>query len=146
METTQLTERVTRAISIATGAVAADPSERGHTITGAKKDLNCKGRGDEWYRMVLRNGRWQYVSDDRLPSGSFRASDRRASVSGDVYVGEIVVRHPRGGRVESAWLVCDPGEDGKVLVGCGWGIRRDGQASVRLPDGQEVVVEDPRKK
>jgi hypothetical protein len=68
-----------------------DEFAAGVSITGAKKDLNCKGRGPQWYRMVWRPGSWQYVSSDRLPAGNFLASDRRASVSGEVYHGEIVV-------------------------------------------------------
>jgi hypothetical protein len=138
--------RVQAACDVAAGKTPADPAEAGRPITGAKKDLNSKGRGDQWYRMVYRGGAWRYVSNDRLPNGSFLASDRRASVSGEVFVGEIVVQHDRGGPVDAAWIVCPPSADGKVLVRVEFARRRDGSLGITLPDGSELVLPDPRGK
>ena len=143
---TQTDSRVTRATDIATGRTQPDPTGTGWTIVGAKKDLNCRGNGPEWYRLVLRDGRWEYVSTDRLPSGSFRASDRRATVCGGVYAGEIVAQHPRGGSVDSVSLVCEPDAEGCALVPCTFAARRDGLLAVTLPDGTVIAVENPRKR
>lgn len=132
----------TRAIAIATGKVQPDPEQLGTNIIGAKKDLNCQGKGPEWYRLVYRLGEWRYVSDERLPSGNFRASDRRAEVRGVVYPGEIVAQHPRGGRVDEMFLV----EDDGGLRGLAWAVRRDGALCCTMTNGEFVVVPDPRKR
>ena len=140
----QISDRVQSACDIATGRSPADAGATGTTITGSKKDLNAKGNGPEWHRMVYR-GSWRYVSDDRLPSGRYLASDRRASTSGEVYPGEIVVQHDRGSQVDSAWLACAPNSEGKSLVTCSFERQRDGQLKFSLPDGSEVVLPDPRR-
>lgn len=141
--TPKLPERFQIACDVATGKVPADPDAEGTSITGAKKDLNSKGRGPIWYRMVYRGG-WQYVSSDRLPNGSFLAADRRATVYGDVYLGEIVVSHHRGAEVDEAWLVVGPDSEGKVLKSITFSKRRDGQMKFVLPDDSEVVLPNPR--
>lgn len=143
--TSVLETRIQVACDIATGRIPADPADAGKKVIGAKKDLNCKGRGPQWYRMVYRNA-WQYVSSDRLPSGNFLAADRRATVYGIVYPGEIVVSHDRGKPVDCAWLVCPPDAYGKVMVDIGCPAkRRDGQLYFTLPDGSVVVLPDPCK-
>lgn len=141
-----LEDRLKVACDIVCGRAAADPSEEGKVITGAKKDLNAKGKGPEWYRMVWRSGCWQYVSSDRLPSGNFRASDRRASVSGPVYTGEIVAGHDRGGQIDIAWVICPPDADGKVMVSIEFKKRRDGQLEFSLPSGDKILTPNPRAK
>lgn len=133
------------ACDIAAGRTPAGHNASGKSIVGAKKDLNSKGRGLEWYRMVYRGG-WQYVSDEWLPSGSFRASDRRAEIYGDVYPGEIVVAHDRGKPVDLAWLARTPSEASSGLIKINFRSRRDGQLVFTLPDGSEVVLPNPRKK
>lgn len=138
--------RIQSACDIAIGRTPADDAEAGTRIVGAKKDLNAKGRGPQWYRMVYRAGQWQYVSADRLPSGTFLAADRRAEVYGEVYPGEIVVQHDRGAAVDLAWLAAAPNAEGKCLVKIGFARRRDGKLSFALPDGSEVVLPDPRAK
>jgi hypothetical protein len=133
------------ACDVATGRVLADPTTIGTSIVGAKKDLNSKGRGEHWYRMVHRHG-WRYVSDDRLPSASFRAAERRCEVYGDVYPGEIVVSHDRGQSIDCAWLVRAPDSAGKVLVRIEFSSRRDGNLVFTLPDASEVVLSNPRSR
>lgn len=142
-----LEARIQEACDLAAGRTPADPSAEGHRIIGAEKDLNCKGRGPQYYRMVYRDGSWQYVSDDRLPSGAFRASDRRAKVFGVVFVGEIVASHDRGAQIGVAYLVVSPNpEEGGVLQKIGIKARRDGQLAFTLPDGSEIVTPNPRKR
>lgn len=134
------------ACDIATGKRQPDPSEAPYNVVGAKKDLNCNGRGPEWYRMVWRNGDWQYVSNDRLPRGSFRAADRRASVRGDVYTGEIVAKHDRGSPVSEIHLVsAEPDAEGLRFVECAFTKRRDGNLGIILPDGSVLTLPNPRK-
>ena len=147
-ETSPATEpHIQTACDIATGKTQSDPSEQGTSILGAKKDLNSKGRGDHWYRMVYRNGSWQYVSTDRLPSGQFLASDRKATVHGDVYIGEIVVQHDRGGPVDTAWIITAPDPTTKaVKVDVTFTKRRDGNVGITLPDGSKLVLSNPRPK
>lgn len=142
-EVVTISGRVQSACDIATGRSPADDAATGTRIIGAKKDLNCKGRGPQWYRMVYRRS-WQYVASERLPSGSFLASERRSEVHGNVYPGEIVVSHDRGRPVDAAWLVLTPDSDGKVLRKIEFASRRDGQLAFRLPDGSEVVLPNPR--
>lgn len=141
----EIEERVRRACDIAAGRAAADPAAPGKTICGAKKDLNCKGEGPEWYLMVWR-GAWRYVSDGHLPRGTYLAADRRAATYGKVYPGEIVACHDRGGPLKTPRLICEPNEDGKVMVKCDFVKRRDGSLAFTLPDGSEVVLPDPRSK
>lgn len=138
-----ISDSVRKACDIATGKTPADPSETGRSIFGAKKDLNSKGRGEHWYRMVYRSGGWEYVSDDRLPSGSFLASDRRCDASGDVYAGEIVIQHDRGGPVDVAYLVISPDEKMRKI---NFVKQRDGQLRFELPDGSEIILPNPRAK
>lgn len=140
--TTTTTDRVQRAADIATGRVPAASDSVGHKVTGAKKDLSCSGSGPQWFRMVYR-GAWRYVSDQRLPNGR-RSSERRCSVHGEVFEGELVVNHDRGKPVDSAWLVCEPDDEGKVLVPVEFTKRRDGQLSFTLPTGDVVVLPNPR--
>ena len=141
-----ISARIQAACDLATGRRPTDDAIVGTRITGAKKDLNAKGRGPQWYRMVYRNRSWQYVSSERLPSGNFLAADRRAEVYGEVYPGEIVVQHERGGPVDGAWLVASPNTEGKCLIKITFRKRRDGNMTFILPDDSEVVLSDPRAK
>lgn len=137
--------RLQAACDVAAGRVQPDDAASGTSIIGAKKDLNARSNGPQWYRMVYRNRAWQYVTADRLPSGNFLAADRRAEVSGRVYPGEIVVQHDRGSPVNRAWLVTEA-LAGKCLNLISFSVRRDGRMTFVLPDGGEVVTDDPRTK
>lgn len=130
---------------IAAGRTPADPNAKGQRLRAAHKDLNAKGNGPWWFRMVYRNGDWQYFSEDRLPTGTFLASDRRATVYGDVFAGELVCNHSKAGPVEQMWLACPSDTDSKTLVELSYRKRRDGQLVVTLPDATELVVSNPRK-
>ena len=148
-----LPERVRLACDVAAGRTPPAADARGHRVRAAAKDLNCKGRGPWWYRMRLApqgkgGGAWQYFSAERLPSGTFRAAERRATVHGDVFAGDLVCSHDRGGPMDpTIYLVCDPDEAGRVLVECeGWAARRDGRIDVTLPDGTVVTVPAARSR
>jgi hypothetical protein len=134
------------ACDIAAGRAEADPGAHGFKITGAMKDLTCRGRGPQFYRMVYRGGAWQYVSAQRLPNGCYRARERRAEVFGDVFIGEIVVDHNRGAAVDTAYLVDAPDAEGECLENIAFQLRRDGDLTFTLPDGSEVVLTNPRSK
>lgn len=139
---TEISDCVQTACAIATGG-PSDPNAAELSIRAAHKDLNGKGRGPWWYRMVYRAGAWTYFSNERLPMGTFLASDRRATVRGDVFVGELVCSHDKSGPVDALYLVVG-GED-KILA-VEWKKRRDGQLTITLPNGQEVVRPNPRSR
>lgn len=135
-------ENLALACQIASGETLADPEAQGVRVCGGFKNLNAKGRGDHWYRMVWRNKVWTYFSDERLPSGSFLASDRRADVKGDVFLGELVCQHDKGGPVDVMYLVITEGGDSAMgkMQSVEFSKRRDGGFNVTLPDGRTVVV------
>ena len=118
--------------------------ELGKKIIGAQKDLNSKGKGEHWYRMVYRGGGWRYVSDSMLPAGAYLAADRRAKVYGEVYPGEIVVGHDRGEPIDVAYLVVDRGA-AKWLREIEFSRLRSGRLRFALPDGSAVDLPDPRR-
>jgi len=144
-----LQQAVIDACGVAAGDRRPDPDARPKSIRAGHKDLNARGKGTWWYRMAYRDGTWKYFSDERLPSGTFLASDRRATVKGDVFAGELVCSHDKGGPVDAVWLICDEheGEGGEAtcMELCGMRKRRDGMLVVALPDGREVAVPDPRR-
>lgn len=134
-----------RACDIATGRAEPDEATESYSIRAAHKDYNARGSCREhWYRMVWRGG-WQYFGDGRLPTANFLASDRRASVMGDVFPGEVVIGHDRGGPIDLAWLVtCDAEDPAKPLRKCQLARVRAG-LKLTLPDGSEIVRPDPRQ-
>lgn len=144
---TELAPAVKIACDIAAGRTPADPAGEGREIKGGYKNLNAKGNGPEWYRMVWRSGVWRYVSDDRMPQGKYLASERRCEVRGDVFGGELVAQHDRGAKIDTIYLIrINPDEAGKSLMKCEFKMRRDGQLAIMLPDGTEVLVPNPRAK
>lgn len=142
---------VQNACDIASGKAPAPADDEGMRIVGAKKDYNSRGRCREhWFRMVLRDGTWRYVSTDRLPNENFRAADRNADVRGDVYHGEITITHDRGAGVDSVGNLEVRGPDGKRLADdstdVAVAVTRDGKLKLTLPDGSIVVAPNPRGK
>jgi hypothetical protein len=130
------------ACAIATGEAQPDPSANAIGIRAAAKDLNAKGNGPIWYRMVWRGGRWSYFASERLPSGNYLAADRRATVHGDVYPGELVCQHARGEQVDAVWIVR---AHEKPLRKVEFTRTRDG-LRVQLPTGAMLTLPDPRAK
>lgn len=136
--------KTARACAIAAGREVLRGDEIAIEITGSRRDLSARGRGDEFHRMVLRNGAWVYVADLPLPPCDGRAATRHAHRCGSVYPGEIVASHARGGPVDVVYLVRESSA-GKPLVRLTWARRRDGMLAVSLPTGEQVVVSDPRR-
>jgi hypothetical protein len=121
----------------------AEPPDVPRKVRAAHKDYNSRGRCREhWYRMVWRAGEWRYLGDRRLAAGTFLASDRHDTVWDEVWPGEIVIQHDRGGPIDVAYLVVD---QEKPLVQCGIGRTRDGQLRVTLPDGRSLLRPNPRR-
>lgn len=141
----EITEKIKLACDIATGKIPADPNDKGYKIIGAKKDLNSRGRGPQWYRMVHRNGSWQYVSNERLPAGTFSASERRAHVSGQAFIGEIIVQHDRGKPIDLAYIITGEGGEYDPKTEITFHARRDGNLVFVLPDNSEIILSNPRK-
>lgn len=136
-----LPEHIQIACDIANKKIPANPESKGIKITGAKKDLNAKGRGPEWYRMVYRGNGWSYVSRERLPRGNYLAAERRATVYGEVYEGEIIVEHDRGEPISGAKLVTN---NEIPLTEIEFFKQRDGNIKFILPDKTEIILPDPR--
>jgi hypothetical protein len=142
MDTTTLSPAILAACEIA--ATDGTPPDEPREIRAAYKDYNARGRCREhWFRMVWRGGAWQYLGDRRLASGNFRASERHDMVMAEVWPGELVVQHDRGGPIDAAYLVYDGGD--RSLARCDLGRTRDGQLRITLPDGRQVVRPNPRR-
>lgn len=94
------------AASLLECATACEGNPVWHSVRAASKDYNARGRRrHHWYRMVWRDDEWQYFGEGRLPKGTLRASERCASIHGEVREGEIVIAHDHGGAVDSAYRV-----------------------------------------
>lgn len=110
-------------------------------IMGSHKDYTSRGRCREhWYRMVYRNNQWTYVSSERLPSGTFLAADRNATAYGDVWVGEVIAQHDKGGKIDTMWIVV--GEDEAEIRKVEFTRTRDGRLKLKDID---VSYPDPRR-
>lgn len=147
-------EGVRMACDLATGA-AKDPTANAISTKGAWRDLNAKGNGDETYRRALSpGGVWRFVSRERLPPGTFLAGDRKASVRGDVYPGDLVAdyeRSLRGGRSQGeanhdgkVGLVIGPHPEGGAKIE--WmdvTRQKDGSWRVILPTGAHLTFASP---
>lgn len=130
------------AIARAKGEVDIPPEEAPVKVCGAFCHYGSRMQmRSHWFRMVWRNGKWQYFTGYLKPIG-LRSATRHQELYGDVWVGEILAEHPRGGEVIAVYLVVSEGTDG--LVSLDFYRRRDGNLSVKLPDGSNLVLPDPR--
>lgn len=139
---------VLKACEIACGRQVTAP-DGSYRVKGAHKDYSARGScRAHWFRMVLRGGQWTYVSDEYLPSGNFRASERHATVYGEVYEGELCVTHDRGKGVDSIahLMTVDPSDDSLEMIDCKVVKSRDGNLRIHLPSGDVVVAPNPRGK
>lgn len=145
-EQTMPQEALTLACGIARGEAEGPPDPVGRLIA-ATKDINARGRIREWwYRMRWEPATrgWAYITNERLPAGNFRAAERRATLYAEVYVGDLLVTHDRGGPIDpEALLVIKDGAKMRT-VPCKVAKRRDGNLSVTLPDGTTLVTPNPR--
>lgn len=148
-----LPEIVRIACDIATGA-AADATAVAIPLRGAWRDVNAKGNGDEHYRRALSpGGSWRFVAAERLPRGMFVAADRKASIRGDVYVGDLLAdydRPLRGGRSQGE--ATHDGKIGLVIAAASKGAeiewldvarQKDGSWRVILPTGAHLSFSSP---
>jgi hypothetical protein len=131
------------ACDIAAERGIGDPDAPAITVRAAHKDYSARGsRRAHWFRMVWRNGTWMYVTDKRLPGNGLRASERNATIYGDVFPGEVLVIHDLGESLdELAKLVV--AQDN--YVACPIRTTRAG-IEISLPDGSVLKRPNPRKK
>lgn len=119
-----------------------------HKVTAASKDYNARGKcRHHWFRMLWAGGSWQYFADERLPSGTYLAADRGATVYGDVETGDVLVQHDRGGKVDIVYVVVDlpDGQNRKYACMRLPFRRRAGKLLVSMPfEDAERVYPDPR--
>jgi hypothetical protein len=134
------------AIERLTGKQAIPDDEAPIRIWGASNDYNARGHGVTEARRVLRNGTWQWFAP-RASSGRLRASDRKDTQYGDVWLGELVAEYTLGKKnpEPDMFLVVYVGDDGEtkrsVLKHT---KRRDGQYSIVIPGVETpLVVADP---
>jgi len=133
---------IERATKIAAGTLVVDPEEREGGSVRAAYNNNVEGRKREhWYRLVWRDGAWSYYAEGRLPP------DRRASVFGDVWEGELVAQHDRGGGVNAVYLArWGSGEVNGPMFLVDLDFRRvKGELLIALPDGSQIKRPDPRR-
>jgi hypothetical protein len=155
-ENTTIDSQLALACALASGGVSPDEAAAAIRVIAAKKDLSAKGSGEESYRRRLPAGEtaWEWISDERLPRGHFRASERRAEVRGDVFPGDLLAwfsRQIKGGAsqgeatIDSFQLVIGVLSDGRARVSKAleYTKRRDGKFAVTLPDGSVMVVNSP---
>jgi hypothetical protein len=113
------------------------------SISAAHKDHSAKGRRRaHWFRMAWHNGGWEYLGDRRLANGTFYSGDRHDTVYGDVWDGELVAQHDRGGAVDTVYIVSAAAEEERLQRLAF--ARRSGRLLVTLPDGEELDLPDPR--
>jgi hypothetical protein len=129
------------ACDIANGA-AQDPTAVALRTKGAWRDCNAKGNGSETYRRALSpGGAWRFVSSARLPRGAFLASDRKAIVFGDVFVGDLVADYDRGlSRGASKGEATHDGKVGLVIGPADKGAEIEWLDAVRQKDGTWRVI------
>jgi hypothetical protein len=151
-------DALARAIRRARGEEPIPDDERPIRVIGARADYSARMRAREhWFRMVYREHRWTYFTDYLEPIG-LRAAQRHQTLYGDVYIGELLAQHDRGGPVDVLYLVADravprrAGVDRESADQRGTLIRldfyagRDGKLRVELPDGSALTLPNPRRK
>lgn len=143
-------ELVRLACDIATGA-ATDPTAVAIRTEAAWRDLNAKGNGSETYRRALSpGGAWRFVSSERLPRGTFLAGDRKASIRGDVFIGDLIAdydRSLRGGASQGearhdgkVGLVISPADKGAEIEWMDVVRQKNGTWRVILPTGAHLTI------
>ena len=150
-----LAPKTLAACRLALGEVPPDADAEPGSIRSAWRDLSARGSGPEAYRRVLRGGAesWGWLGAERLPRTASSARDRRASVYGDVYLGDVVatfsrrIEHGRSAgkaTLDDFRIYCGHDEAGKpILVECAAKKRRDGRFALVLPNGSALIVGSP---
>ena len=147
-QASELAPQVAAACEAAFSDEAADAGEELVRVRAAHKDLNSRGRVRElWYRMAWEPGAaaWRYFAEERLPEGTIRASDRHATVFGNVPSGTLLAQHDRGRPIDAVWLVHAPvGEKEIRVTRCEFRVTVGG-LRITLPDGRTVERPNPRR-
>lgn len=141
-EIKQLKPHTLEAIEVACGR--AERRVAGRMKVG-EKDYSSRGAmRSHWYAMVWRWSEWKYPSQNTLPKGLDRASDRQASIYADAYVGDIMITHNYKGGVDAeGWLVVSA-EEGKAAIVV-VAVEVDGEDLwVVLPNGEKKWFPNPR--
>lgn len=135
------------ACEIAVGEREPDPSAAAHVAAAAHREISARGATKaEWFRMVWRNGEWSYFAEGRMPTGRYLAADRRVTLRGSVYAGDLVAQHDRGAGVDAVYLVSDEPDDGDD-----WSLHTVPFTATRagllitLPTGGVITLPNPRR-
>lgn len=122
--------------------IPADESSR--RVRGGHCDYSARGaRRAHWYRMVWRDGAWQYFARP-LAKVTMYADTRHQSEYGAVWHGEILAEHDLGGPVDSLYLVTGE-KPGELLTPLPFTKSRDNRLVAALPDGSKIELPNPRK-
>lgn len=136
-------QRILLAVARATGRAPIPDDEQPLRVRSAFADYNARGKcRAHWFRLAWRNGAWTYIGE-RLDRVGALASSRHQTVHADVWPGEILVQHDRGGPIDAAFLIVDDAEAPLELLPIA--KRRDGQLAITLPEGEVLVRPDPRR-
>jgi len=146
-------ELVRIACDIASGSSRDDHATAISTAASWRR-CNARGNGLEAYRRALSPGTsWRFVTSERLPRGTYRASDRNITLRGPVYPGDLVADFDRrlsGGASDGAaqhdgqiGLVISAGADGAEIVWMTSARQKDGTVRVILPTGAHLTVAGP---
>ena len=145
------TEELIRAAKIAKGELQPEKEHENiaYRFIAAKKDVSSSGRVRQlWYRMRRSPGTdtWEYYAEERLPKGNYRASERQATVYGNLYIGDLVASHDHAKPIDRICLVYYNLEENKAkLHDCEFAIVRGNLLLISLPDGSKITLPNPRK-
>jgi hypothetical protein len=115
-------------------------------IVAARKEYSCRGRCQEhWFRMRWSGTSWQYLGERIGGPGGFRASERRQASYTDVWTGDLLAQHDRGGPINAVFLIVPKSVEADNLAVCKFTRTRDGNLKITLPDGSVIVRPDPRR-
>lgn len=140
------TEELIRAARIAKGEIQPEKEHENlaYQFIAAKKDVSSTGRIRQlWYRMRRSPGTdtWEYYAEERLPHGNYRAT-----VYGNLYVGDLVASHDHAKPIDKICLVYFNIEENKAkLHDCEFNIIRGNMLQISLPDGSKITLPNPRK-
>lgn len=135
---------IRKACDIAAERIKADPADKAMLVCLAGRDMNCRLIGEEWYRMRWTGEKWEYIV--RLPPLTRIEKDRHCLVNGEVFLGDILLQHQKGGGVTQILLVAALEDGSPSLFHCPHAARRDGNVAFDLPDGTEIVRPNPRSR
>jgi hypothetical protein len=115
-------------------------------ITAARKEYSARGRCQEhWFRMRWSGNQWEYLGERIGGPGGFRASERRQASFADVWTGDLLAQHDRGGPINAVFIVVPKSIEADNLAVCKFVRTRDGNLRITLPDGSVITRPNPRR-